>query len=525
MRIVYAYQGTERVFDRDTMQIVIGRQGVDRSPDLDLTPDRTVSRSHARLWIADEQYWIEDLDSRVGTRVNDESIKGRGPWQLHAGDTIAIGYTTLQVDIPTPQVDILTPQVAPDVSPQPDEALAEVAEVIGATMDATTPVSIAIDTMAEQTMRRLALLYELPLQFAAVTQLDVLLQTIVERLVGVIPGAERGALLLTERGTGQLLLKAHLPVGNPSVSLTLARRAVEHREGFVSQHEATDMSVSVLEYRIGSAMYAPLLWHGEALGVICVDHPESMRPFSRDDLQLLMAVAHYAAMAVAHQHLQEELQRESSLRANLLRQFPPQMAERLLHHQGRLRLASERCEVTVLFSDMRGFTSLAKDMDPDDVMEMLNAYFAHLIPVLFAHRGTVDKYVGDAILAVFGSPEPDPQHHVNAVRAAMGLQAAMRRVNAERTEHNLVTCNIGIGLHCGQVVHGVIGALERMQFTVIGDAVNRAARYCDGAPPGEVLISPEVYARVWTVIQAERTSIVTKHEGDMQAYRVERLKA
>ena len=179
----------------------------------------------------------------------------------------------------------------------------------------------------------------------------------------------------------------------------------------------------------------------------------------------------------------------------------------------------------MLCSDVRGFTNLAQDMDPDDVVDMLNAYFARLIPVIFAHHGMVDKYVGDAILAVFGSPEPDPQHHENAVRAAVGMQAAMREVNTERTARGLVTCGIGIGVHCGQVVHGLIGAFEQMEFTVIGDTVNLASRYCDGAPLDEVVLSPEVYARVWTVVQAEQTTIATKHEGDLVAYRVKELKA
>ena len=170
------------------------------------------------------------------------------------------------------------------------------------------------------------------------------------------------------------------------------------------------------------------------------------------------------------------------MRANLLRQFSPQVAERLLRHRGCLRLGGERSEVTVLCSDVRGFTNLTKDMDPDEVVEMLNAYFARLIPIIFAHNGTVDKYVGDAILAVFGSPEPDVQHHEKAVRAAVGMQAAMREVNTERTARGLTICGIGIGVHCGQVLHGFIGALERMEFTVLGDAVNRAARYCDGRP-------------------------------------------
>jgi adenylate cyclase len=280
-----------------------------------------------------------------------------------------------------------------------------------------------------------------------------------------------------------------------------------------------------LAHRIASAMYAPLLWQGTALGVVCVDRCEAHAAFSTDDLQLLLAVAHYAAMAVACQHLQEDLRRESGLRANLLRQFSPQIAERLLHHRGRLRLGGERSEVTVLCSDVRGFTNLTRDMEPDDVVEMLNAYFARLIPVIFAHKGTVDKYVGDAILAVFGSPEPDAQHHEHAVRAAVGMQAVIRELNAERTTHGLTTCGMGIGVHCGLVVHGFIGALERMEFTVIGDTVNRAARYCDGAPPGEVLLSPDVYARVWRVVQAAPTTIATKHEGDLPAYRIARLKA
>ena len=374
-------------------------------------------------------------------------------------------------------------------------------------------------------MQRLALLYDLPLQFAAVTRLDTLLQTIVERLVEVIPGAQQGALLLKDRTTGQLLLKAHLPVGHPAVSLTSARQAMERREGFIWRRGEAEVSASHLEHRIASAMYAPLLWQGEALGAVCVDNCEAGSTFGSDDLQLMLAVAHYAAMAVAHQHLQEDLRRESGMRANLLRQFSPQVAERLLHHRGRLRLGGERSEVTVLCSDVRGFTNLTKDMDPDDVVEMLNAYFAHLIPIIFAYNGTVDKYIGDAILAVFGSPEPDAQHHEKAVRAAAGMQAAMREVSVARTAQDLVTCNIGIGVHCGQVIHGFIGALERMEFTVIGDAVNRASRYCDGAPSGEVLLSPEVHARVWTVVQAEQATIATKHEGNLVAYRLKGLKA
>ena len=104
------------------------------------------------------------------------------------------------------------------------------------------------------------------------------------------------------------------------------------------------------------------------------------------------------------------------------------------------------------------------------------------------------------------------------------MQKAMDRLNGERQARGLATCNMGIGINCGQVLHGFIGAAEGVEFTVIGDAVNKAARYCDGAQAGEILISPEVHEHVWRVVQAESTSIPTKHEGNLPAYRVRGIK-
>src|SRR5437763_2299381 len=187
MRIAYSYQGKDLNFDRETTQIVIGRPKADVAPDLDHPPARMVSRPHARLWVAEGQYWSEDLNSRGGTQVNGEDIKGRGQRRLYAGDTLRIGQTTLQVDI-------ATAPAAPNVTRHSYEALINPTGAIAATLDASSAVFTPPDTTTAQTMRRLVLLCDLPLQFAAVTHLDTLLQTIVERLVDVIPGAERGAL-------------------------------------------------------------------------------------------------------------------------------------------------------------------------------------------------------------------------------------------------------------------------------------------------------------------------------------------
>ena len=196
----------------------------------------------------------------------------------------------------------------------------------------------------------------------------------------------------------------------------------------------------------------------------------------------------------------------------------------MLSHRGRLRLGGRRSEVSILNSDIRGFTRMTQDMEPDDVLEMLNEYLQVLVPVIFANNGTIDKFLGDGILAVFGSPEPDPKHHEHALRAAIEMQAGVFKLNEARRLRNLPHRNFGIGIHCGEVVHGFVGTADRMEFTVLGDAVNRGARYCAAAAENEILISPDVHEHVWCWVEAEQTTISTKHEGDLTAYRVIRLK-
>jgi len=149
--------------------------------------------------------------------------------------------------------------------------------------------------------------------------LDELLQKIVRRLVEIIPGAERGALLVKDPKTGELLLKAHLPAGQPAVSITLAHRAIEQRQGFVWQRANEGSTLSILQHHITSGIYVPLVWNGEALGVACVDNSKtSSGGFGDHDLRLMVAVAQHAAMALATQQLQEELRHNSTILSRLL---------------------------------------------------------------------------------------------------------------------------------------------------------------------------------------------------------------
>ncbi len=526
MRITYSYRNRERLFETHKGQVVVGRSDESEAVDLDLEPDRKVSRRHGRIWAEGRQYWIEDLESARGTLVSGVEIKGRGPRPLEAGDTVRMGETTLRLVIPEAEdkahesshLEFGTTVALAELPGNPRVEIAE-------TLDAGGSVFAAVESATAESARRLEVLCELPLQFATETRWDALLQTIVDRLMEVIPGAARGALLLRDPCSDMLLLKAYQSSGEPAVSETLARRAMRERRGFIWRRGVEgDISGSIAQQRIQTGLYAPLLWQGEALGAICVDNPSLEAAFTEDALRLMLAVAQYGAMAIAGHQLQEKLRLESAGKANLMRQFSPKVAERLLACRGRLRLGGERSEVAIVCADIRGFTEQAKDLDPDEVVEMLNEYFAYLVPVIFAHHGTLDKYIGDAVLAIFGSPEPDPEHPEQAVRAGLEMQAAVVKLNEARKARGVTTLGVGIGIHRGEVVHGFIGTSDRMEFTVIGDAVNRTSRYCEGASAAEVLISPEMHERVWRIVEAQRTTIPTKHEGELVAYRVKCLK-
>ena len=520
IRLTCSYDGVERTTEIPKNEIVVGRPAENAQPDVDLSPDTNVSRRHARIWIDDGAYWIEDLGSKFGTQVDGQEINELGKWRLPVGVPVRVGDSTLRVEAPTVVTESFVPLLA-------EAPVSKSALKIGTMLDVNArPFNLA-KTASAEVMERQALLLELPLEFAAQTRLDALLQTVMQRVVDVIPGAERGALLLRSRSDDALLLAAYVSATEPPVSETLARRAMSLGKGFLWRRSVEgDVAPSVKRLEIESGMYAPLIWKGKPLGVICVDNPQRDSAFTDDDLRLLVAIAHFAAMSVANHQLQDDLRSNARLLERLLANFSPKIRETLLQkaRHGKLRPGGEKSEVTVLFSDIRGFTATSAEMDASDVVDLLNDYFPALTEIIFKFDGTIDKFVGDAILAVFGSPEADAHQHEKAVRAALAMQAAMKQVNARRAARGDVVCEIGIGVHCGEVLHGFIGSTERLEFTVIGDAVNRTSRYCDGARGGEVLISPEVYQRVFKLVQAEKTQIATKHEGELTAYRIRAMK-
>ena len=172
----------------------------------------------------------------------------------------------------------------------------------------------------------------------------------------------------------------------------------------------------------------------------------------------------------------EDITQEQRLMNTLCRYMAREVAEQVLQNKDELKLGGTRAEVTILITDIRNFTTISEQLDPWDIVELLNAYFPRMINVIFRHQGMVDKFIGDSILAVFGVPVPREDDSLRAVRAALEMRRELRAINRERARKQQRTIEIGIGVTCGTVISGNIGSERRMDYTVIGDPVNLAAR-------------------------------------------------
>lgn len=388
------------------------------------------------------------------------------------------------------------------------------------------------DEMLTQSWQQLTAFNDLCQMLDGAETLDSLVQILVENLRKAIPNAQRGAVLLPDE-RGELLLKAHWPPGDHSVSMTWIKRAYDRREPFIwsappESSPEGDTPQSAIYYSVQSAIYVPLQLGDQVLGVMYVDNHYTREAFFATDLELMRAIANHVAMFVRDHVLRKDLQRDEELIAHMSRQFSPKIAQRIFGKDSRLRIGGERVDpVTILVSDVRSFTALSATMEPDDVVRMLNEMFDAFVPIIFDYDGVVDKYVGDSVLAVFGSPEQDDRQCKKAVQAALEMQQAVHKLGEGRRVRRLPVFEVGISVHTGAAIHGFIGSSERMEYTVIGDTVNRASRYCDGAAAGEVVISKTAYERVYHLVNVEPKIIRTKHpdiEPDLEAFIVKGLK-
>jgi adenylate cyclase len=254
-----------------------------------------------------------------------------------------------------------------------------------------------------------------------------------------------------------------------------------------------------------------------------VDNLSAPGTFSDEDLQFLVAFSGLAALGIKNSRFAERIRRESLVRSNFERYFAPNVAADIARQDGDIRLGGERRPITVLFSDIRGFTAIAESMGPDAVAQLLSEYFSEMVEVIFEHGGTLDKFIGDAVMALWGAPIAHSDDPDRALEAAVAMQRTIEELNRGWVASGRPEIGVGIGISHGDVFAGNIGSHRRLEYTVLGDAVNVAARLCAEAGPGEILVSEALLRMVKQPVDYEYLPELGL-KGKSQSVQVYRIK-
>jgi adenylate cyclase len=479
--------------------------------------DPSASRRHARFEVREGRCFVEDLGSSAGTYKNGEFITRA---ELQEGDVVSLGQLPFTVREPAPE------QVA--LSGMHTFTNATVTLPIARFTAPRSPGSNATGHEIDST-RLVALLSDVSCELVRSTSLSQILDRIVA-LTFEMTHADRAFLMLMDEQSGELVPRvARCRDGTPShgatISRTIAGTVFRDRVALLASDAQLDSrfeaSESIPLQNVRSCMCAPL-WHDtDVIGILYVDNPESSR-FSVADLNLFTTLSNYAAVAIEHARLAARLLQERRHRERLQRYHSPRVIERILEGEnetGASFIAQER-QISVLFADIVGFTTISEQMTPPEVAKLLNQFFEAMIDVIFAHEGTLDKFIGDAILATFGAALPQQDHAVRCVRAALDMRKALAGFNAKRGQPEL---RVRIAINSGCALVGDIGSPKRREFTVLGDVVNTASRLESSvAQPDQIIISGATYQLVKDEIEARALGSVNLRgrSGPVDIYEV-----
>ena len=332
-------------------------------------------------------------------------------------------------------------------------------------------------------------------------------------LLRQVLGLETVRLYLLE-GDKRETLKPEAVIGNETVDCDNAflREVIESGELITRRGEEDG----------GAQVYIPLKTVRTPMGILFVAGPPGFSA-TDSDLRLLLSYSTQTAYFLESRELAEQMKEEEKVRTNLARYLSPQIVDQIIDRKVEVNLGGDRRIVTALFSDIRQFTTLSETMPPDRLVAILNEYFNEMAHIIFQYQGSLDKYIGDALIAVFGSLIEVENPARNAVECAVDMMKLMPGLNRKWEEkYDGFRMDIGIGINTGDVFLGNIGSMERMEFTVIGDAVNVASRFSDKAAPGQILLtqtSAELYGETEKLNELERITVKGKSEG-LRVYEV-----
>lgn len=521
--------------DLDQPVVTLGR-----SPDCNVVfPDSVpgMSRHHATI-SRDERGWkIVDAGSRNGTFVNRAPVKRQ---YLQDGDQINLGPLPMTFNVMIPvaeRSDIVKTSDASDMveitddtggeesarpnvslsiklsdmsktlgSPGPSDSLGtKLGSMEEGLYDMNESSDSAIEKSTSGKAWGIKLFSQIGNALLTSTDLDSMLGRILELVFSNVP-AQRGLICMCAP-SGQLqpvAVRTRDDRSQPKVkiSLSIANEAIESESSLLVADVATDerfaRQQSIRMLNIRSAMCVPLYREGHVDGLIYVDTQSWEEPFSGDHLDVLTALSLFSAVAIEQGRLRDEIIAEQKKRESLSRYHSEAVVEQILARSESLSdgFIAEEQEVSVLFADLCGFTAMSENKKPTEVVHLLNTVFEILSEAVFHYKGTLDKFMGDGMLAFFGAPISQNDHAERAVRAALKMQEDLAKYN-EQLPDDAPKIGMRVGINSGPAVVGDIGSKTRKDYTVIGGTVNLASRLeSTVAKPGQVVLGPSTYELV-----------------------------
>jgi len=526
MRLVVEEPGKlGRDFSVESDAVRIGRRA---DNDIVLDDDQ-VSGSHAEIRFAEGRWRLKDLHSTNGMFLNGSRVQSG---VLRDGDEVRVGQTRLTVKdveavhVPGRKPGDTTLEEDMDRISAEMESVGEQLTMLGkgkrpddtqivTLREFPRPAGVAAVTdemliAAGRAYRRLNALYTACRVAVSDFELTKRLEQIMDAVMEVTD-ADRGFLMLRDEASGEMIacvaraMGSDIAEGSPSMSV--ANRAAEIGEPVLVADTMADTQLrdrqSIITQHIRSAMCVPLLVENRVLGSVYVDARRPGIAFTQEDLEMFGAVAAQSAMVIENSRLYEENIELETKRTHLQRYLSPSVVEEIIDRPEMVELGGSKRQLTAMFCDIRGFTRLTEQVAPDELVSLLNEHFTAMTDIVFEHEGTLDKYIGDEIMAVFGSPLPSRDDAIRATCAAIDMQAHLEHMRVERRRVGRPEFDVGIGLATGEAIAGNVGSPTCMGFTAIGDSVNTARRLCGRAEAGEILICERTYKYVAEIIEAE----------------------
>ncbi len=519
--VVITTDGQRSDFQIGKEKITIGRN---KDNDLILS-DKTVSRHHAQITITKLGCLLTDLESSNGTRVNENPIQRT---LLRHDDKIRMGRSRLifvtekeQEPLPEEHSLLLTTDDEYEdenkhILKSPSEGGAVDSQELLVSAEDMKVKEAALVASPEETQAQLErrnkvlwLLFEISRQLNSIHDFRELLRKIMDLIFRVID-ADYGFLILTgEEKQDQLTPIVVKYKGNQAwdkgklkASRTIIDKVIHDKEAILTSNAMADSrfgsAKSIFFQKLRSVICAPLWRKDRIIGVIQLHSVRFDNQFTRDDLELLKAIGSQMAMILEQDSLNEKIREEETLRGRLERYLPPQLVEMLVKESQQTKdyvMEPKEVTATIVFTDIIGFTRLAESIPPRETNRILNRYFSAMTEIIFSHDGTLDKYLGDGLMAFFGAPMEREDDAERAILAAREMREKLAAMMAEKGDHGK-SFEIRIGINTGRVVAGNIGSLNRMDYTVIGDPVNIASALESIAQPNQILIGEETYSAV-----------------------------